>query len=440
MSEEHISLSLTKLPELKQLKSPECLEALLNTKVPDEFTWRTFGGDQVEKGGSRDQGLCGGCWAFAIAGTMGDRCALEFGLQAPYPSTEWILDTQTKLNNGISGCMGGSVIQFAIWLGDSQEKVAFEKCWPFKDTPKEGVDINKCCHNTCDPEDPFTESGISIEPASVGNRVYTKFFGVDVLSPRTPGKLTRQEFDTIIKDIQINILATGPVATVIFSYNDFTEYWSGPAKDGVIYKHEWSPASSGYGHSMVIVGWGVQNGQRYWEVRNSWGKGGWKDGYAKIAFSDYDKPETWVGVDVPIYINGTYNCGAVSVRTKPLPDKYLRDGVVKKSESTNVNLLELSRTFIEGFEGLQSVCPNYEGFRVGNSETAIQWLNRETFTTSPQHFLYMPVEPDVGVILPPQSEASQSQNGVSGMKWWQYVLLGILIIVVILVPKYLAPT
>jgi len=74
--------------------------------------------------------------------------------------------------------------------------------------------------------------------------------------------------------IQQMIMAGGPVETAFTVYSDFEDYAGG------IYHHV-SGGMAG-GHAVKMVGWGVENGQKYWKVANSWNPYWGENGYFRI--------------------------------------------------------------------------------------------------------------------------------------------------------------
>jgi len=70
----------------------------------------------------------------------------------------------------------------------------------------------------------------------------------------------------------------GPVETAFTVYTDFEDYAGG------VYKH----VSGGYagGHAVKIVGWGVDNGENYWKIANSWNPYWGEKGFFRIAFGE----------------------------------------------------------------------------------------------------------------------------------------------------------
>merc|ERR1739844_654095 len=76
------------------------------------------------------------------------------------------------------------------------------------------------------------------------------------------------------KNIQQAIMAGGPMETAFTVYSDFENYAGG------IYHHV-SGGMAG-GHAVKFVGWGVESGQKYWKVANSWNPYWGENGYFRI--------------------------------------------------------------------------------------------------------------------------------------------------------------
>jgi cathepsin B len=76
------------------------------------------------------------------------------------------------------------------------------------------------------------------------------------------------------KDIQHMIFAGGPVETAFTVYSDFENYASG------VYQHITGKKAGG--HAVKLVGWGVDNGVKYWKVANSWNPHWGEKGHFRI--------------------------------------------------------------------------------------------------------------------------------------------------------------
>mmetsp|Transcript_48387 Transcript_48387/g.125488 ORF Transcript_48387/g.125488 Transcript_48387/m.125488 type:complete len:147 (+) Transcript_48387:1345-1785(+) len=67
------------------------------------------------------------------------------------------------------------------------------------------------------------------------------------------------------------LVSNGPIAVGFEVYDDFMTYTGG------VYKHEASTdwTTTGFvptNHAVLIVGYGEENGEKYWLVKNSWGR------------------------------------------------------------------------------------------------------------------------------------------------------------------------
>ena len=372
--------------------------ALSNITVPNNFSWRKNGADQIEKGGVRNQFQCGSCWSFSIASVLGDRFALMNQIKSPYPSTTWLASQAENSDPpfNVPACNGNNVFYFLKWLSENKIGVKLENCWPYKIISDSGAfggpqlsqdslmtapaslntpELSNCCFNCCGSQiQDETNVLIYCKPEKDDNtgNFNIKYFGLNIDS--TNGNdYTQNDIDIIIREIQIEILTNGPVSTSLMVYEDFMTYWKNDAPLGKIYSRNNSPDNKQHGgHAVVITGWGVQNGQKFWEIRNSWGPTG-DNGYCKIAFSKLENKEYWIAVDVPILENGQYNGGVISF----LPDNTLtkiNPNILLKSKSGN--LLQKSRSLLHTMTST-----NPDGSFKNKSNIILYWIIIATILT-----------------------------------------------------------
>jgi len=79
-------------------------------------------------------------------------------------------------------------------------------------------------------------------------------------------------------NIRRDIYHWGPACSAMKIFADFI-FWNG---EGI---YEWDKKSGQikeYGHAVIIVGWGEENGKKYWNVCNTWGDKWGDKGYFKI--------------------------------------------------------------------------------------------------------------------------------------------------------------
>ena len=110
-------------------------------------------------------------------------------------------------------------------------------------------------------------------------------------TPRCENKCTSQTYDvkTYSNDkhrvsraygirteanIQRAIMEDGPVEAAFTVYDDFMSYKSG------VYQHTTGRRLGG--HAIKIVGWGVEDGVKYWTIANSWNPNWGEDGFFRI--------------------------------------------------------------------------------------------------------------------------------------------------------------
>ena len=77
---------------------------------------------------------------------------------------------------------------------------------------------------------------------------------------------------------QEELMTYGPISTIITVFTDFIHYKSG------VYKH--LGGSEIGSHAIEVIGWGVEQGEKYWLCKNSWGSKWGIQGFMKIAYGE----------------------------------------------------------------------------------------------------------------------------------------------------------
>lgn len=190
--------------------------------------------------GIRDQERCGSCWSFGAISSLEERLCLKSGGKIKVP-----LSAQDPISCDLidQGCSGGTPESAFLYL--TNYGTVTEECWPYSSGNKEIEECRTTCKNGGE---------------------WKKYYA--------------SEFYVVsgYKNIKDDILANGPINTGMLVYEDFMSYKSG------IYQY----TSGEYhgGHSVVIVGWGNENGIDYWIVQNSWGPKWGEAGYFRIGFGE----------------------------------------------------------------------------------------------------------------------------------------------------------
>ncbi|GBP91395.1 Cathepsin B [Eumeta japonica] len=212
----------------------------------------------------RDQGSCGSCWAFGAVEAMSDRvCIASNGTKHIHFSAEDLLSCCPICGLGCNGGMPTLAWEywkhFGIVSGGSYN--SSQGCRPYEIPP--------CEHHV--PGNRLPCSGDSSTPKCV--KKCEDGYNVDYHKDKHYGKhvysVSRDE-----AQIRAEIYKNGPVEAAFTVYSDLLNYKTG------VYVHNEGSALGG--HAIKILGWGVENDNKYWLIANSWNSDWGDNGFFKI--------------------------------------------------------------------------------------------------------------------------------------------------------------
>lgn len=229
--------------------------------VPESYDARTAFPQCATIQTVRDQCGCGSCFAFGAMEAFEDRVCIHNHKNVTL-SVEDIISCHTDEN---MSCQGGNPI--AVWQNilagtKADDGAIMESCYPYSLKPC------PCNHHS-------TNSTLPKCPPESDNHtpqcnLLQKFACQDkgVFKAESANLITAQGMEQ-------EIFQNGPITVAYEVYDDFLTYSSG------VYQKSDNAKALG-GHSVKIVGYGVDKGVKYWSVANSWNSGFGEDGFFRI--------------------------------------------------------------------------------------------------------------------------------------------------------------
>jgi len=228
-------------------------------------------------GDIRDQSNCGCCWAFAAAEAASDRLCIYTKGQMKFPLSAQELCFCASQD----GCNGGDL--FTPWTYIQSNGLVtggqVNGTGPFGAGLCADFSMPHCHHHGPVRNDPYPSEGAPGCPSQRSAECPRKC-DASATSPHNEFSSDKYGFEGLVMHypdadaIAEEIMKNGPVETAFTVYEDFASY------SGGIYKHV-SGSLEG-GHAVKIVGWGEENGVKYWKIANSWNPYWGEKGYFRI--------------------------------------------------------------------------------------------------------------------------------------------------------------
>jgi len=233
-------------------------------------------------GDIRDQSNCGCCWAFAGSEAASDRMCIATNATLLMPLSA----QDVCFNSNFDGCDGGQIdtpwsyIKRTGAVTGSQQQPDDGKTDPFAGMGFcSSFSLPHCHHHGPTGQDPYPAEGAQGCPHESSPRGPTSCDS-NAKAPHNDFKNDKYSFSGEIispngeSAIQQAIAEGGPVEVAFNVYSDFENYAGG------IYQHK--SGSMVGGHAVKMVGWGVENGVKYWKIANSWNPYWGENGYFRM--------------------------------------------------------------------------------------------------------------------------------------------------------------
>jgi C1A family cysteine protease len=203
------------------------------TTIPDELDWRNFNAVTPVK----NQGQCGSCWSFSATGAIEGAYAIKSNVLISLSEEQLVDCSRLYGNNGCNGGLMDSAFKYTMVNG-----ICSENDYPYTSSSgKTKYNCLKCnpvvkvhgCYDVQSNDQLALKEAVSIGPVSVAIDADTRYF---------------QSYSSGIMDL--------------------------------------SDCNANLDHGVLIVGYGIENGTKYWLLKNSWGDSWGEQGYFRILRTD----------------------------------------------------------------------------------------------------------------------------------------------------------
>ena len=224
-----------------------CIDFMIDSdeyiSPPNNWDWRNYGVVTNVK----DQGKCGSCWSFSATGALESAWAISTNILYNF-SEQQIMDCSRRYGN--MACNGG--------LMDKAFEYAID-------------------NGMCKLEDVPYDAESEFCSSSVKNCKKVAYFNQCFNIPANNERLLREA------------VYRSPVAVSIEADTKTFQFYNGGIVDS-------TNCGTDLDHGVLAIGYGEEDGKKYWIVKNSWGANWGEAGYVRIGRSDSEDSEGVCGI------------------------------------------------------------------------------------------------------------------------------------------------
>jgi cathepsin X len=220
--------------------------------LPETHIWNNVGGTNylTEIKNQHIPQYCGSCWAQAASSSLSDR--IKIARKAAWPDIN--IAPQVLIScSGDDGCHGGEAYNALEWMHHNQ--ISDETCAIYR---ARGHDNGMECSQQLKCDNCLPGQGCF---AQDNYKIYMT---------ETYGHVSGEEA------MMQEIYQRGPIACGIVADEKLVDYKGG------IFNNDTPYTPDDIDHDISVVGFGVDNGTKYWVVRNSWGSAWGEQGFFRL--------------------------------------------------------------------------------------------------------------------------------------------------------------